>query len=96
MNTKKTFLTKAQETYIDLNWELYTHEAIAVEIGVSATKVSNYCAEKGYKKIKKLMVRIEKKIVNPGPEKKHIKRPPAIYSNRSHEEVLNYYENLEV
>jgi predicted DNA-binding helix-hairpin-helix protein len=94
MNTKKTILTKEQEKFIDENWQQYTHESIAVGIGVSVTKVSNYCAEKGYKKIRKQMVRIEKKIVNHGPEKKHIKRPPAVYSNRSHEEVLNYYENL--
>jgi hypothetical protein len=97
MNTKKTILTKSQEKYINENWQQFKHEAIAVELGLSVTSVSNYCTSKGYKKINKQpQIRIEKKIINMGPDKKTVKRPPAVYSNRSHEEILSYYENLEV
>ena len=28
---------------------------------------------------------------NPGPAKQPLKRPPAVYSNQSHEDVLNFY-----
>jgi predicted transcriptional regulator len=95
MNTKKTVLSKLQERYIDENWEQFTHEAIAATIKVAPSVVSYYCQQKGYRKMKKAIQRIEEK-VKEDQQKKRINRPPAIYSNRSHEEVLNYYENLEV
>lgn len=31
----------------------------------------------------------------PGPEKVVIERPPAVYSNRSQQDVINYYLNKE-
>jgi hypothetical protein len=95
MNTKKTTLTKSQERYIDENWEQKTDEGIAAEIQVSPSVVNYYREQKGYKKIKKKPeVRLEDKVKEePKPK---MKRPPAVYSNRSHEEVLNYYENLQL
>jgi len=93
MNTKKTVLTKAQEQYIDKNWGKLTFEQVADNLLVPVTAVNYYCAQKGYRKTKKAVERIEEK-VKQDIDVKRIKRPPAVYSNRSHEQILSYYENL--
>lgn len=95
MNTKKTVLIKEQEQFIDENWQNHTLEDIAAAIRISTSVVSYYCQQKGYRKVKKPEIRIEDK-VKEDQQKRKMSRPPAVYSNRSQEDVLSYYENLKV
>jgi hypothetical protein len=94
MKTKMS-LTEKEKLFILENYEKMTRNEMATALAMAYNRVKDFCDANNL--IKPVVDRTGYSYnKNQGPEKLNIKRPPAIYSNRSREEVLNYYENLEI
>ena len=88
-------LTSEQKQFIRDHFKEMSRKGMAAELNVSFKKVEALCVAENLKMSRFISRGLYKAKVDDTPKPK-IKRPPAHYSNRSREEVLNYYENLEV
>jgi len=88
-------LTNEQKEFIRANFKELSRERMARELKVSFKKVEQLCVAENLKRSRYVSRGIYKARTEDASKPK-INRPPAHYSNRSREEVISYYEKLEV
>ena len=91
---KAIVFTEEQKQFIKDNYQTMLYEDIAVALNLSLHSIHGYCFRHGFKKKgRDRVIPPPKKIIPYKPEAA-MNRPPAIYSNRDREQVIDYYLNL--